>query len=155
LHLVNPRLPFEIWSIDISSPFTRREKRYRDKYIIKVVKYLNKWEEEKPIKNCTKETTKKFIYENIATIFGYPLTIICDKGNHFINSTIEVLLSKFMIDHIRTISYHPQDNGAIKSFNKTLHKGLTKICGHDRDNWDDKFPTILWAYRIAYKILTG
>jgi hypothetical protein len=53
------------------------------------------------------------------------------------------------------MAYHPQANGAVKSFNKTLHKGLTKICGLDRDDWDDKVPMVLWAYRTAYKILTG
>jgi hypothetical protein len=30
-----------------------------------------------------------------------------------------------------------------------------KICGLDRDDWDDKVPTILWAYRTMYKRLTG
>jgi hypothetical protein len=34
-----------------------------------------------------------------------------------------------MIDHRKTSSYHPEENGVVESFNKTLHKGLTKICG--------------------------
>jgi transposase InsO family protein len=60
-----------------------------------------------------------------------------------------------MIDHRKTIAYHPQANGAIESFNKTLHKGLTKICNLDKDGWDDKVPIILWAYRTAYKRSTA
>jgi hypothetical protein len=52
-------------------------------------------------------------------------------------------------------TYHPQANGVVESFNKTLHKGLTKICGLDRDDWDDKVPTVLWAYRTTYKRSTG
>ena len=42
-------------------------------------------------------------------------------------------------------------NGAIEAFNKTLTKGLTKICNTDKDNWDEKIPAVQWAYRIAYK----
>jgi hypothetical protein len=126
LHSVNPSLPFEIWAIDFVSPFPKREKRSGEKYIITTVEYLTKWEEVEPVENCTKETTAKFIYENIVTRFGCPLTIISDQGTHFINSTIKVLLKKFMIDHRKTTAYHPQANGVIESFNKTLHKGLTK-----------------------------
>jgi hypothetical protein len=111
--------------------------------------------EAEPVENCTKEATMKFIYENIVTHFSCPVTIISDQGTHFINSTIEVLLKKFMIDHKKTTAYHPQANRAIKYFNKTLHKGLTKVCGLDRDDWDDKIPAILWAYRTTYKISTG
>ena len=57
--------------------------------------------------------------------------------------------------HHKTTAYHPQANGAIESFNKTLVKGLTKICNIDKDDWDEKIPTILWAYRTAYKRSTG
>jgi hypothetical protein len=60
-----------------------------------------------------------------------------------------------MIDHRKTPTYHPQDNGVVKSFNKILHKALTKLCALDRDDWDDKVPIVLWAYRTAYKILIG
>jgi hypothetical protein len=41
------------------------------------------------------------------------------------------------------IAYHPQENGADGSFNKTLHKGLTEIYGISKDEWDDNIPTIL------------
>jgi hypothetical protein len=102
LHSVNPSLPFEIWAIDFVGPFPRREKRSGEKYIITIVEYLTKWEEAEPVENCTKETTAKFIYENIVTRFDFPLTIISDQGTHFINSTIEVLLKKFLIDHRKT-----------------------------------------------------
>jgi transposase InsO family protein len=64
-------------------------------------------------------------------------------------------LKKFMIDHRKTSTYHPQDNGVVKSFNKTLHKGLTKIYGIDKDDWDDKVLAVLWAYRTMYKMSIG
>jgi transposase InsO family protein len=152
--LVNPCLLFEIWTVDFVGPFQKREKISGEKYIITVVKYFTKREEAKLVGNCTKETTAQFIYVNIVTRFNYPLMIISDQGTHFVSNTIEVLLKKLMIDHGKTIVYHPQANGAIDYFNKKLHKGLTKICDLDRENWDDKVPTILWAYRTTYKIST-
>lgn len=60
-----------------------------------------------------------------------------------------------MIDHHKILTYHPQANGAIESFNKTLTKGLTKICNLDKNDWDDKIPSILWAYRTTNKSYIG
>jgi len=122
LHLVNPSLPFEIWAIDFVDPFLKRAKRSRKKYIITAIEYSTKWAEAKPIENCTKETTAKFIYKNIVTRFGCPLTLINDQGTHFINSIVELLLEKFMIDHMKMTAYHPQTNVFVELFNKKLHK---------------------------------
>jgi transposase InsO family protein len=136
-----------------SIPSQNEKKRTGAKIIITTLEYITKWLESEAVENCTKESVTKFIYENIVTRFGYPLTIIDNQGTHFINGTIEVLLKNFMIGHRKTISYHPQAKGAIESFRKTLHKGLTKICGLDREGWDEKFPVVLWDYRTTYKIL--
>ena len=123
----------------------------RARYIIRTVEYVTKWAEVELVPSFTKEVVAKFIYENIITRFGCPLTLISDQGTHFINQTIETLLKEFLIYHHKTSTYHPEDNGAIESFNKTLTKGLTKICSMDKDDWDDKFPAVLWAYRTTYK----
>lgn len=85
---INPNLTFEIWAIDFVGPFHNSGQRTGARYIITVVEYVIKWVEEEPIESCTKEVAAKFIYENIITRFGFPLTLISDRGTHFINQTI-------------------------------------------------------------------
>jgi hypothetical protein len=102
--------------------------------IITTVEYLTKWVEAEPIETYTKEVAIKFIYENIIERFVCPLTLISDQGTHFVNGTIMISMQEFLNNNKKTSPYHPQANGAIKSFNKTLHKGLTKICGVDEDD---------------------
>jgi hypothetical protein len=64
------------------------------------------------------------------------------------------ILEEFKIRHQKRTPYHPQENGTMEDFHKILENSLTKICNVNRDNWDFKVPTILWAYRTTCKKLT-
>ena len=88
---VNPSFTFKIWAIEFIGPFPIPAKRIGAKYIITVVESVTKWEEAKVVNTCSSEIAAKFIYENIITRFGCPLTLISDQGTHFINRTIKTL----------------------------------------------------------------
>ena len=77
---VSPSLTFEIWAIDFIGPFAILAKRIGVRYIITAVEYVTKWEEAEPVDTCSSEIATKFIYENIITIFGCPITLINDQG---------------------------------------------------------------------------
>ena len=152
---INPILTFEICTIEFIGTFPVPAKRTGARYIITAVEYVTKWGEEEPVESYSSEVAAKFIYENIITRFGCPLTLISDQGLHFINKTIASLTEQFKIEHRRSTTYHPQSNGVIEAFNKTLTRGLTKIYNVDKDERDEKIPTVLWVYRITYKQSTG
>ena len=96
---VNPSLTFEIWAIDFIVPFPVPARRTCARYIITTVEYVTKWAKAKPVETYSSEVSAKFIYENIITRFGCPLTLISDQGSHFVNITIPALMEQFKIDH--------------------------------------------------------
>ena len=74
---------------------------------------------------------------------------------HFVNEIIAFLLAKFMVIHKKLAPYHPQANGLAESTNKTLCTALTKVVSTSRSDWAKKLHSVIWAYKIAYKIAIG
>ena len=89
---INPSLTFEIWEIEFVGHFPKIVYRIGVMYIITSIDYVTKWENLEPVESYTKEVVAKFIYQNIITRFGFPITLISDRGTHFINQTIETLM---------------------------------------------------------------
>ena len=127
-------MTFEIWAIDFIGPFPIPYKKTGARYIITAVEYVTKWAKAEPIDTCSSEIAAKFIYENIITRFECLITLISDQGSHFINKTIKALTDQFKIDHRCNTTYYTHSNGAIEEFNKTLTRGLTKICNTNKDD---------------------
>jgi hypothetical protein len=50
--------------------------------------------------------TKKFIYEFVLIRFGCPFTLVNDQGTHFINETLEILITHFLVKHTSSTTYY-------------------------------------------------
>ena len=89
------------------------------RYVITMIDYLSKCPEEFPLyKKETKEIAEKLseaIYR-----FGPPDEIISDCGGEFNSKVTAELMKNYSIKHITTSPYHPQANGLVENFNKTI-----------------------------------
>ena len=68
-----------------------------------------------------------------------------DQGTHFKNKLIDSLCEKFETKHRFSSPYHPQTNGMVERFNRTLCLALGKM--RDIMNWDEYIPSVLFSYR--------
>src|SRR6059058_1662492 len=138
--------PFERIGIDFVGPLERTRKG--NKYILVVTDYLTKWPEAKPMRDATAENVVKFIYEGIICRHRCPKIIMSDRGTHFRNKLVEGLCEKFKIKHKLSSPYHPQTNGLVERFNRTLCESLAKVS--ERENqWDEYLEQVLFAYRTT------
>ena len=152
---------FERWGIDIVGPLLATETGNR--YIIVAMDYFSRWPEARAVKKANAETVATFIYEEIICRYGTPKIIQSDQGTHFVNETIKLLTEKFRIRHSLSSPYHPQSNGLVERFNKTLCEGIAKV-GETIFDWDRYIQPVLFAYRIkrlritnqsSYKLVYG
>jgi len=128
--------PFEKWKIDFVGLIQPQGKKTGAWYIITVTKYLTRWAEAQPAKDCTGTTTAQFIFEYVLTRFGCPKILMRNHGTHFLNETISVLTEEFQVYHQKSMPYHLQANGTVEAFNKILEGVLTKVYNAQRNNWD-------------------
>jgi transposase InsO family protein len=135
---------FERWGIDIVGPLKVTERG--NKYIVVAMDYFSRWPEARAIKSANAETVATFIYEEIICRFGAPKKIQSDQGTHFVNEIIKNLTERFRIKHSLSSPYHPQSNGLVERFNKTLCEGIAKVADSIFD-WDNYIQPVLFAYR--------
>ena len=61
---------------------------------------------------------------------------------------IKGLMEKFQINHLLSTPYHPQTNGLVERFNRTLCESLAKLSLKNND-WDLYIAPTLFAYRTT------
>jgi hypothetical protein len=140
------------WGLDFVGPINPIERHARNKYILVAIDYATKWVEAKALRT---NIVVNFLYECILTKFGCPLTIVIDQGVHFINDAIKYLIDHFLLKHVSSTTYYPQGNGQDESTNKVFGTLLTKLVSDNTTDWDEYLSTMLFSYRIAYKVAIG
>jgi len=68
-------------------------------------------------------------------IYGVAKVIISDRGTHFCNKTLGVMLAKYHITHKVSIGYHPQTNVQAKISNKEIKDILEKVVKPNKKDW--------------------
>ena len=145
LHPIKVGQPFDHIVIDLIGPCKITQQNNR--YIVTAIDYLTKWPEAKAIPNKEAATVAKFIFEEIICRHGCPKILQSDQGTEFTAQIIEELTSKFGIQHKYSSPYHPQMNGIVERFNRTLSTTLQKLTIALDEEWDNHISAALFAYR--------
>ena len=136
--------PWEMIAVDVLQvPMSYQH----NKYLLVVQDYFTKWVEAIPMPDQTavriaQELTKIF------SAFGIPRIVHSDQGPNFESTVLKQTLSAFGIHKSHTTPYHPQGDGMVERFNRSLLQLLRSYVEHEAD-WERYLPLTLFAYRTA------
>lgn len=139
--------PWDLIGMDILGPLP--ESKNKKKYILVVCDYLTKWTEAFALPNQKSETIAKILIEEIFCRHGVPNKIMTDRGNAFLSDLMKEIWKIFEVKKINTSAYHPQTDGLVERFNRTLAKMLAAYVEKNQKDWDEHLPYVLFAYRTA------
>jgi len=105
-----------------------------------------KWPEAFPIRNIDTETITKTFLSTWVCRFGSPKHLISDQGRQFEAGLFKDIVKRLGTTHIQTSAYHPQANGAIERFHRTLKTSM-RILAEKTNSWIDVLPFVLLGWR--------
>ena len=120
-----------------------------NKYAVVFMDYLTKWPEVFAVPDQTAHTIAQLLVEHVISRHGVPAQLLSDRGPNFLSGLLKETCELMGIHRLNTTSYHPQTDGLVERFNRTLTSMLAKTVEKSGANWDEKLLYVLFAYRVS------
>lgn len=141
-----PKGRFEHIHIDLVGPLTPSD---GSTYILTVIERFTRWTEAFPLRDITSYTIAKTLLVHYFSRFGIPHSITHDQGLQFESKLFSEFNKFFGSKQIHSSSYHPQSNGILERFHRSLKTSL--IARGNTDRWKFELPMVLLGLRSSLK----
>ena len=123
--------------------------------ILVVSDYFSKWTEAFALENHRAVTIADVLVTEVFCRFGVPTFLHSDQGPEFQAELMKEVCKLLDITQTKTTPYHPQSDGQVERFNRTLLNLLAKLCENEPEEWEDHLPFVMFAYRSTVHDSTG
>jgi len=104
-----------------------------------------------PVRNHEAPTVAKYLVERVFLPYGVPLQLLSDRGAEFEGNIFREVCEMLGVDKIRTNSYKPSTNGALKRMHRTLNTMLEKMVEEKQRDWDAHVAYALATYNAIIR----
>lgn len=118
-----------------------------NKYCIVFQDYLTKWPLVFVAPDQKSERIVKLLAEELIPVFGVPEALLSDRGTNLLSNLMMDICGVLGIRKINTTPYHPQCDGMVERFNRSLKAMLRKHAAKFGPQWDNYLAAVQWAYR--------
>ena len=94
-------------------------------------------------------TIAKCLAVDIIAKYGAPENVLTDRGTNFLSKLVKEICLIFKVNQLRTTAYHPQTDGLVERFNRTLCDMLACYVTEEPQEWDKYLPFVTLAYNTA------
>ena len=132
--------------VDLVGPLPESEGM---RYLFTVVDCFTRWPEAIPLATMTARDCANALLRHWIARFGVPGDLTSDQGRQFTGRLWHELGSLLGIRTLRTTAYHPQCNGMVERFHRTLKERLlARNAGHQ---WMQHLPMVLLGIRSSIR----
>lgn len=116
-------------------------------YCLTIIDRFTRWPVAVPLKDMTAETVVTSFFDHWISHYGTPTKITTDQGSQFESQLFKAFASFIGAQKIRTTTYHPQSNGLVERFHRTLKAAL--MCSPKP--WIEILSTVMLGLRTSFK----
>ena len=135
---------FSVLHVDLVGPLPVSEGHT---YLFSVIDLYTRWTEAIPLVSMTAEDCARALFRHWIAKFGVPSQVVSDQGRQFESHLWRELNSLLGIRQVRTTSYHPQSNGIIERFHRTVKERLMARSAGAR--WMEHLPLVFLGLRTT------
>lgn len=118
-------------------------------YLFTMVDRFTRWPEVVPLTDISTTSCARALVGGWVSRFGLPLDITSDRGTQFTSKLWAEMAELLGTKLHHTTAYHPQANGMVERFHRTLKAALmTRLTN---STWIDELPWVLLGLRTAPK----
>ena len=144
--------PFQVWGVDIMDlPKTEQG----NQHAIVFQDLFTKWPMVYPAPDQKAIRIARLLTEQIVPLFGVPEALLSDRGANLLSHLMTDVCESLGVKKLNTTAYHPQCDGTVERFNRTLKSMLRKHAARFGMQWDRFLPRVLWSYRNTPHSSTG
>ena len=124
-----------------------------NQYAVVFINYPPKWPEVFPVPDQSAATIARLLVGEIVSCHGVPTEVLSDCGQAFLSGLIKEVDALLGFHTSNTSAYHPQTDGLVERFNRTLTTMLAKTVEKGKD-WDQHLLFVLFAYQASQQTST-
>jgi len=134
LRLFPAKSPLEDLCIDILGPLAKTKQGHR--FVLVITDGFRKLTVVIPLARIEAHDVARAFVENWVFRYGPPKILISDNGKQFASKFFQRVCSMLGVSNIFTCTYHPQTNGQVEWYNRTVLAMLRNYVNEHQDDWD-------------------
>ena len=126
-----------------------------NKVIMVVTDCFTKWVTAYALPDHTAKTVADHLVRDFMCNIGIPEVLHTDRGADFESKLMKEVCAVLGVKKTRTTPYHPQSDGLVERYNRTLIEMLKPYVNKNHRDWDECLAGVLMAYRTTVHCSTG
>jgi len=148
-----PTAPGLFVAADMTGPFPMSEKGNR--YLLSIIDHCTGWVEVKPLPDKSAKGIFDFVFGEYIPRFSAPEVFLTDNGAEFKNKLLLDGLKSAGVEVRHSTPYHPQSNGMIERYHRTIKDMIRKLVNNCAGEWEGALGDAILAHRTVCSVSTG